>query len=206
MSSRTQDLSYLSWISPTLCLRPPSTRTPWPTSAQNPPKLRPWWGYPYGFKNPSRVSLHIDENHRQLSAGPRNYRSDHQGHGRDIGRRPALFGKGGTGIYPYADIVVSGLVLQDNQSGLSYVFPAETLKQRRACWVNTHWKGSGAQPLPTQTIEARREELTTGYWFARQYQMIEELGKGGMGKVYRASDKKTLKLSCILKTTLGMKS
>ena len=47
-----------------------------------------------------------------------------------------------------------------------------------------------SQPLPTQTIETPREELTTGSTFAGRYQIIEELGKGGMGKVYRVLDKK----------------
>ncbi len=42
----------------------------------------------------------------------------------------------------------------------------------------------------TKTMEAAREELTTGSTFAERYQIIEELGKGGMGRVYRVLDKK----------------
>jgi len=45
-------------------------------------------------------------------------------------------------------------------------------------------------PEVTKTLETPREELTTGSTFAGRYQIIEELGKGGMGKVYRVLDKK----------------
>jgi serine/threonine protein kinase len=42
----------------------------------------------------------------------------------------------------------------------------------------------------TKTIEAPKEDLTTGFTFAGRYQIIEELGKGRMGKVYRVLDRK----------------
>jgi serine/threonine-protein kinase len=61
----------------------------------------------------------------------------------------------------------------------------------------TVYCGKCATPLPsskeipvTETLETPTEELTTGSTFAGRYQIIEELGKGGMGKAYRLLDKK----------------
>jgi tetratricopeptide (TPR) repeat protein/predicted Ser/Thr protein kinase len=45
-------------------------------------------------------------------------------------------------------------------------------------------------PLMTETLQTPVRELTTGSTFAGRYQVIEELGHGGMGRVYKVQDTK----------------
>jgi len=44
--------------------------------------------------------------------------------------------------------------------------------------------------IPTKTLATPEEKLTRGTTFAGRYEVIEELGEGGMGKIYRVEDKK----------------
>jgi serine/threonine-protein kinase len=54
-----------------------------------------------------------------------------------------------------------------------------------------------AQPSITKTIETPREEMTTGSIFAGRYQIIEELGKGGMGRVYKVYDEEIKEVAAL---------
>jgi len=65
----------------------------------------------------------------------------------------------------------------------------DTVKFCGECGTNiTH--PDDAQPSFTKTIETPVESFTRGTLFADRYEIIEELGKGGMGAVYRVEDTK----------------
>jgi serine/threonine protein kinase/tetratricopeptide (TPR) repeat protein len=66
----------------------------------------------------------------------------------------------------------------------------ETVKFCGECGTQLPPSIKEVHPEATETLQTPIHELTTGSTFAGRYQIIEELGKGGMGRVYRVLDKK----------------
>ena len=66
----------------------------------------------------------------------------------------------------------------------------ETSRFCAGCGTQLIPRSKDDRPEVTETLQAPIRELSTGSTFAGRYQIIEELGKGGMGKVYRVLDKK----------------
>jgi serine/threonine-protein kinase len=67
-------------------------------------------------------------------------------------------------------------------------------------------QSAGAEISLTETARTPVKGLTTGSTFAGRYQIIEELGKGGMGKVYKVFDTKIKEKNALklIKPELGI--
>jgi eukaryotic-like serine/threonine-protein kinase len=67
---------------------------------------------------------------------------------------------------------------------------SDTLKFCGECGTQLIPPSKDIRPEVTETLKTPIRELTGGSTFAGRYQIIEELGKGGMGRVYKVLDTK----------------